>query len=50
MFTPCFMFNYLHHIDDIFVGSTLAASTIDQVDLVVLPADTPVSVSARSKP
>jgi len=50
MFTSRCMFNYIHHIDDIFVGGTLAASKIDQVDLTVLPADKPVSVSARSKP
>ena len=60
MFTSSFMFDYLHNFDDIFVcvtfhifvGGALAASTIDQVDLirVLLPADTPISVSAWSKP
>jgi hypothetical protein len=50
MFTSSFMFNYLHNIDDIFIGDTLAASKIDQVDLIILPSDKPVSVSARSKP
>lgn len=48
MFTSC-IFNYLHNID-IFVGGTVAASKTDQVDLIVLPADKSVSVSARSKP
>ena len=43
------MFNYLNHIDDIFLGGTLAASKIDRVDLIVLLADKPVSVSVRSK-
>jgi len=37
-------------MDNNFVGGTLAASKIDQVDLIVIPTDKPVSVSARSKP
>jgi hypothetical protein len=49
MFTSCFMFNYLHNIDYIFIGNILAASKIDQFDLIILPANKPVSVSARSK-